>query len=236
MDDPDIAPILTISLTLSYGFHALRDGDRLFLIDTGMIGGWWFLERTLAKRGWAGLPIEGIVLTHGHIDHAHNAQFIKERTGAWIAAPARDQEHLLGVYPYRGIARVCGWLEGIGRRLLSYRPPEVDQWVEEGDELPIWEGLHAVHLPGHTIGHMGYHCPARGLAFCGDLFASYWMRSYWPPAIFNTRPELLEPSRQKLLRLQPERVYPCHNDGADGATHLRRLKRLPRRRSGPVNS
>ncbi len=54
-------------------FFILRDGDALYLIDTGFIGGMLALDRALVARGWDELPIWGglrvIALpghTHGH--------------------------------------------------------------------------------------------------------------------------------------------------------------------------
>jgi len=66
----DLLPVRTPWVT----FHVLRHRgeNALYLIDSGMLGGIPALRRGLASRGWSGLPIKGIVLTHGHFDHIWN--------------------------------------------------------------------------------------------------------------------------------------------------------------------
>lgn len=223
----DILPVRAPLLN----FYVLRDGDGLFLIDGGFIGGVWLLRRALKQRGWADLQIQGIIVTHGHLDHVLNLNRLKQETGAWIAAPKADELHYLGQYPYRGVNRVCGFLEAVGRSVLGYRPFPIDRYLSDGDMLDVWDGLRAVHLPGHTAGHMGYYAAGRRLAFVGDIFASYAGAVRWPHPIFNSCPELLEGSRQRLLDLNPRGLLPNHGDDAAPETHLDRLQKLKRRDS-----
>jgi len=209
-------------------FHVLREGDSLYLIDSGFTGGWKRLQQRLRKRGWDMLPIQGILLTHGHLDHTFNVARIKDATDCQVAASPMDARHLTGNYPYRGLARVCGLLEGLGRSILGYRAFTLDRPLAEGDELPIWGGLRVLHLPGHTAGHIGFHCPARRLVFTGDLFASYGNCPHYPPAIFNSCPEYFAASRQKVLSLSPKGLIPNHGDRASPEEHWARFQRLKR--------
>ena len=209
-----------------YNFYVLKDGHALYLIDGGFIGGGWFLRRRLKMMNWQDLTIAGILVTHGHLDHILNLDRLKKRTGAWIAAPRGDALHYQGRYPYRGLSKVCGWLETLGRRALRYKMAAIDRYLDDGDVIDIWGGLEAVHLPGHTIGHLGFYSRRRQLFFSGDLFASYGIAPHWPPAIFNSCPALIENSRRKLLGYKPRGVYPNHGDRASPHIHLQRLTRL----------
>jgi len=121
---------------------------------------------------------------------------------------------------------VAALLESLGRPLLGFRPFVPDRWVEDGDGIDVWDGLRAVHLPGHTEGHTGYYCASRKLLFCGDLFASFGRWSHFPPAILNADPSRMAGSVRKALSLDLEGVVPNHADDADPGEHLRRLRAL----------
>jgi glyoxylase-like metal-dependent hydrolase (beta-lactamase superfamily II) len=199
------------------------------LIDAGFIGGRSLLRRALRQRSWTQEKIRGIIVTHGHLDHILNVAAIARESGAWIAASRLDADHYAGRPRYQKWARVTGFLESIGRPLLSFEPFVPDRWLDDGDFIDVWHGLRAVHLPGHTAGHMGFYCERLKLLFCADLFASYRGLSHPPPNIFNSAPEQLPESVAKALALDVTGVIPNHCDGASPEEHLRRLRKLHRR-------
>ena len=118
-------------------FHLLVDGDDAWLIDTGMapaeLGP---LRRLLGRLGLGAKSIRGILLTHGHFDHAGNLAELQEWTGAPVYGHPAEQQYIDGVYPYRGAARWCGRMEAVGRRAFHYRPGRIDEPLSDGDELP----------------------------------------------------------------------------------------------------
>ncbi len=210
----------------NYGvcFYVLRDGDSLYLIDTGFIGGMTCLDRALARKGWDKIPIRGIIVTHGHLDHIINVSELAKRYGAWIAAPRLDADYYDGKAVYHGISRITGIAEAIGRKVLSFQSFTPTRLIDDGDQLDIWHGLQAVHLPGHTAGHTGYFCKKLGLLFSADLFASYRSASHLPPEIFNANSEQILASVDRALQLEITGVAPNHCDLASPEEHLARLR------------
>ena len=59
-------------------------------------------------------------------------------------------------------------------------------------------GLEVIHLPGHTVGHCGFYSAKHNLLFSGDMMASYFFNAHKPWPIFNSAPELLPASAEKI--------------------------------------
>ncbi len=207
--------------------HLLVDEAGATLLDTGLIGEPALIRRVLRRRGLAPGDIRAIVLTHGHIDHAGNLAWAKAFSGAPIYAHPLEQAHIDGSYPYSGANRWCGRLERGGRAVLRVgAPAKIDVPLADGDELPLWGGLHVVHLPGHTLGHCGFFSERHSLLFTGDLFASYFFSVGVPPPIFNDATELIAGSLEKARRLDPRFMIPQHYDFFDGTLHRERFQRM----------
>ncbi len=204
----------------------LTDGDASVMIDTGLVGETILIRRLVRKLGLTPQSIKAILLTHGHLDHAGNLAQLKGWTGAKVLAHAEEARHVAGTYPYTGVARWCGRLEAAGRFLFRYRAAAIDEFLTDGQELPFWGGLRVIHLPGHTAGHCGFFSARHKLLFSGDMFASYFFNVHKPPAILNSVPELLPASVEKIRRLGPRWIVPCHFDFLDGKLHRRRFAKL----------
>lgn len=204
----------------------LRDGDSLYLIDTGFIGGIGCLDHALTRKGWNEIPIRGIILTHGHLDHILNVSELANRHGAWIAAPRLDADYYDGTAVYHGISRITSVAEAIGRKVLTFQPFIPARLLNDGDQLDIWHGLQAIQLPGHTAGHTGYFCKNLGLFFSGDLFASFAKFTHLPPKFMNTNSDQILSSLDRALQLKITGVIPNHCDLASAEEHLTRLRLL----------
>ena len=206
--------------------HLLQDGEASVMIDTGMVGEPFLIRRLVRKLGLRPNSIKAILLTHGHLDHAGNLDWLKEWTGATVYAHAEEARHCAGTYPYTGVTRWCGRLEAAGRFLFRYRPTTIDEFITDNQELPFWGGLRVIHLPGHTRGHCGFFSVKHNLLFSGDMFASYCFNLHKPPAILNSAPENFAASVDKIQRLAPQLILPSHYDFCDGPLHRRRFCRL----------
>jgi glyoxylase-like metal-dependent hydrolase (beta-lactamase superfamily II) len=137
-----------------------------------------------------------------------------------------EQPHINGTFAYRGASRVCGAIEAVGRRLLRYRPVDIDEPIDAGMDLPFWGGLRVIHLPGHTSGHCGFYSERFNLLFSGDLFASYGFITHLPPTFLNSCPEYYDASLDRVTELFPKQIIPNHYSGFDGEMHRRKFDAL----------
>ncbi|WP_207398403.1 MBL fold metallo-hydrolase [Bremerella alba] len=133
--------------------------------------------------------------------------------------------------PVRGIVVSHGHLDHILN--VAHLAKAYGAWIAaprlDADHLDIASGIQAVHLPGHTAGHMGFWWGEEKLLLTGDLFVSYRDEARLPLDIFNLDSQQNVRSIETALALNPRGVLPNHGSLAAPGEHLRRLKRLHKR-------
>jgi glyoxylase-like metal-dependent hydrolase (beta-lactamase superfamily II) len=152
------------------------------------------LARLKAAAEQAGVTVEKILLTHGHIDHAGEAGVLAKELGVPIEGPHEADRFW--------IAR----LDDDGRRWgLRGVPFEPDRWLEDGDTVSVGElVLNVRHCPGHTPGHVVFHHPESKLAIVGDvLFKGSIGRWDFPMG-----------DHRQLVDSITQRLWPMGNDTA----------------------
>ena len=117
------------------------------------------LPRLKAAAQQAGVTIEKILLTHGHIDHCGSAAILAEDLGVPIEGPHKDD---------------LFWIDRLAEDGARYgipgRPFESGRWLQDGDTVSVGELTFNVrHCPGHTPGHVVFHHPESKLALVGDV-------------------------------------------------------------------
>ena len=140
----------------------------------------------------AGVTIEKIIVTHGHIDHCGSAGIFAQELGGPIEGPHEDDRFW--------IAR----LEDDGRNYgVTGKPFEPDRWLVDGDTVTLGElTLDVRHCPGHTPGHIVLHHPESKLAIVGDvIFAGSIGRTDFPRG-----------NHQQLLDAIVQRLWPMGDD------------------------
>jgi glyoxylase-like metal-dependent hydrolase (beta-lactamase superfamily II) len=98
----------------------------------------------------AGVSPELVLLTHADFDHTGGAETVRREFGAPILAPVTERPLLTGELQRRLFVRLL--IRSVNRGRLP-RPPSIDRWVEDGDQVA---GLEAIATPGHTPGHTAY--------------------------------------------------------------------------------
>ena len=152
------------------------------------------LPRLKAAAQQAGVAVEKILLTHGHIDHCGSAGILAAELGVPIEGPHRDD-----IY----------WIERLAEDGTKYgiagQPFEPDRWLEDEDRVTVGELTLAVrHCPGHTPGHVVFHHPESRLATVGDvLFQGSIGRWDFPHG-----------NHRQLIESITQRLWPMGNDTA----------------------
>jgi hydroxyacylglutathione hydrolase len=179
------------------------------LIDAGMPGKADQILTALAQIGVQPLQVKRIILTHHHWDHVGSLWELKKRTGAEIAAHARDADYITGKRPRRAPrrlpARLMYALFGFfgARNVTSVG---VDLRVNDGDQIGTFT---VVHTPGHTPGHM---CLLRGASlFSGDLLLATSPAFRETPHMFTADVPTARESIRKVSKLEFQTILSAHH-------------------------
>jgi len=145
------------------------------------------IARAIAQ---AGVTVEKIWLTHGHIDHAGGAAELKAKLNVPIEGPHRDDLFLLQNVVES--ARMFG--------IPNAANVTPDRWLQEGDQVHVGElTFDILHCPGHSPGSVAFVNAGQKLAIVGDvLFSGSIGRTDLPG---GSQQQLLKSIRDKLLRL-----------------------------------
>jgi hydroxyacylglutathione hydrolase len=158
---------------------------RAVVIDPG--GDLPEVERAITR---AGVSVDKIWLTHGHVDHVAGASDLKTNLKVSIEGPHKDDLFLL-----QHVAET-------GRSYGMWNASNVtpDRWLEEGDQVHIGElTFDVLHCPGHSPGSIVYFNRVQRLAIVGDvLFAGSIGRTDLPGGDYQ---QLIESIKDKLLPL-----------------------------------
>lgn len=152
----------------------------------------------------AGITIDKIVLTHGHIDHAGEAAALAEELGVPVEGPHRADKPLLDNLAQQGKAY----------GLDNARAVTPDRWLDDGERIDIaGVSFDVLHCPGHSPGSVVLVSKDLRFAFMGDvLFNGSVGRTDLPG---GSHEALIEAIRTKLLPLGDDVSFlPGHGPGS----------------------
>ena len=147
------------------------------------------LDKLKAAVGQAGVELEKILITHGHIDHCGESGILAKELGLPIEGPHEDDRFWISRLDEDGKKY------GINGSVF-----EPDRWLSDGDTVSVGElELDVIHCPGHTPGHVVFfHKPSR-FAIVGDvLFQGSIGRTDFP---MGNHQDLIDAITQKLWPL-----------------------------------
>ena len=156
------------------------------------------LPRIRAAIAEAGVTVEQVLLTHGHIDHAGEAKPLADELGVPIVGPHEADRFWL--------ARLDEDGRNYGIRGVVFEP---DRWLDDGDTVQVGDLMLDVYLtPGHTPGHVIFHHAPSRFALVGDvLFQGSIGRTDFPLGSFD---DLVTSVTQKLWPLGDVTFIPGH--------------------------
>jgi hydroxyacylglutathione hydrolase len=118
------------------------------------------LERIEGGIKEAGLKVEKILLTHGHIDHAGAAADLRDKLGVKIEGPHKNDKVLLDALEKQG--------EMYG--IPDIRNVTPDRWLDDGDTVTVaGHRFEIFHCPGHSPGSVVFFDRAQRFALVGDV-------------------------------------------------------------------
>lgn len=157
----------------------LIEDNGLTLIDTGYPASADKIFAAIKKGGKAPEDIKRIILTHCHPDHAGSAAEIKKRLSIPVLAHSEDaklvEKGIAGRTPMHLTPGLVNWVVFnlfIKRVANSIEPVAVEEQLADGDTLPIAGGIHVIHTPGHSAGHIALLVKGEGVLIAGDICAN----------------------------------------------------------------
>jgi glyoxylase-like metal-dependent hydrolase (beta-lactamase superfamily II) len=176
------------------------------VIDPG--GDLDLIRQAIAK---AGVRIERILLTHGHIDHAGGAADLRTELGVPLEGPHVADRFLLD--NLEETAAAYG--------LSGARDVTPDRWLQEGEQVTIGGvPFDILHCPGHSPGSVAFVNRDLKFAVVGDvLFQGSIGRSDLPGGDHET---LIRSITGKLLPLGDDVAFICGHGPASTMGEERR--------------
>jgi glyoxylase-like metal-dependent hydrolase (beta-lactamase superfamily II) len=119
------------------------------------------VDRVRGGIARAGMTVEKIIITHGHIDHAGGAAELKEALGGIpIEGPHLADQFLLDNLEDQG--------DHFG--LDGVRNVAPDRWLDEGDTVTIAGATFSIlHCPGHSPGSLVFVNAPQRFIIMGDV-------------------------------------------------------------------
>jgi hydroxyacylglutathione hydrolase len=181
-----------------------EDSKRGAVIDPG-----GDLDRVQQAITQAGIMVEKILLTHGHIDHAAGAAELKDVLGVPVEGPHRGDEFMLAHLVESG--------RGYGIPARNITP---DRWLDEDDQVTVAEfAFDVLHCPGHSPGSVVFVNAEQRFAIVGDvLFQGSVGRTDLPGGSHQT---LIRSIKEKLLPLGDDLAFICGHGPASTIGHER---------------
>jgi len=191
-----------------FNLYVIKGVDGDVLIDTGFIG----MKRKL-KRWLDNFNIKTIILTHAHIDHIWNVQYLKDLYGCEVMMGLDDVENIDNskINSKASEDKYIWWTKimNYGMKKLTPHKFKVNEGLNDRQTLNRYGlGLKIVALPGHTNGSIGIMY--KDYLFAGDALVN---RKRGPEIAFqNQNNKFARMSYERVIELKPKIIFVGHDN------------------------
>lgn len=207
----EIRPDVHLIRGRASNFYLCVDEDSLKLVDAGMPKEQHLLFDYLAKLGYRPQQINQILITHADIDHAGSLAAIQSVTGAAVFAGKETAVLLLKGKSPDHLPRLMQW---IANTFFKYRAVSKSclNILNDGDVLPVLNGLVALETPGHTNDHFSFFSPSSGILFAGDALNTRGGKLQRTEKRLTADEQDANQSAIKLIQLAPATIACGHGN------------------------
>lgn len=211
--------------TRGHNFYLLTEGEEVTIIDAGCSGEWAKLIAGLGFAGRSPEDVAGVIITHSHADHFGLAQRMQDK-GMRVSVHEAEQERAVGTYegrfavtpselPKFNVYSLRTFIPLLVAGVMKLDHPGQVATFRDGETLDLPGRPVAIHTPGHTEGHVMFHCPDLGLLFTGDGLVTMDLigPGRGPQMIesrFNLDHEQAYASLDRIVDLDAELLLPGH--------------------------
>jgi len=207
----EIRPNIHLIRGRASNFYLCVDQDDLTLIDAGMPNERQHLFELLDELGYQPQQLIRILVTHADIDHAGSLAAIQSATGAAVYAGQQTAELLQKGKSPDHLPRLMQW---IANTFLKYQVVSESclKILNDGDFLPVLNGLVALATPGHTNDHFSFYSASEGILFAGDALNTRDGNLQRTPKRITVDEEAANQSAIQLIELTPATIACGHGD------------------------
>jgi len=154
--------------------YLIDSEDGVVIVDAGLPSASRAILGGVRAIGRESSDVRAILVTHAHLDHAGGLAVLQRATGATVYMHGLDAELVRVGRARRAWSPAPGFINGVIFQVLDaapdrLEPSDVAVEVEDGGIIPVAGGIQALHVPGHSAGHVAYLWPDHGgVLFVGD--------------------------------------------------------------------